>query len=171
MGWLAFGLMLLALGLYSKVYEWIGWGPDADGDENSESVVGRIVVRCILTILGVIITAVAVPDVDGFSHPGLVVGGAIALYVALSKKIYETGPFQMLFEKDKDSAYFFTGVKLVALIIAILGLGTGIGTGNPDWQVESCEECEACEVVQEKPAPVKALEVEAPPPPPADSSG
>lgn len=164
MGWLAFGLALLALGLHSKVWEIIGWKLNRDGDLEDGGNILRLVIRIVLTAFGIIIVSASLPGVSGLSHPGVFFLSLVCLYVGFSDKLYDQTVFRGLIDyytgaegrdKKADPLVFFTSMKIISMVLGVIFLAVGVGTGNPDWKVEPCPICDDCPVVEQVPAPVK----------------
>lgn len=144
------GLMLLVIGINPKFWELIGWAPK--DEESGESIGGRRFIRLILIAIGAIMVSFNFPGVpENLSYPGWFFFGVVAMYVWLGKRWTDVYPFSMEdFKDDDDVQVVLAWVRIIAMILAALGIGVGMQA--PDEPCSTTTTTTTVTVEQDAPA-------------------
>ena len=138
MGWLILGGLLLLVGLYNSL--WSMWGLTFEKEDPwNDRRLYVVIARALATAFGALLVSFNFPDImHGVSSPGWLIGGVL-LFVCCGFAWWWKQFDPLLYSKngeeyDTDYGFGFFFCRFIGMIVAIICISVGIGTGVPDWE-------------------------------------
>lgn len=138
--WMIFGILLAYLGMSNRFWSLFGITYKS-GDEWTDGRIGYTAGRIILAVAGGIIAAAEFPFyAEAVSNPGWTTMGVLLVGTCLTPYLWKQ---MMPTDPDDDWLGIMAFVRVVGMLLGILCLGIGIGTGAPSWLPVSQEAYDA----------------------------
>lgn len=144
------GIALLWIGLGTRFWELVGWAPEKDELQGRTTI--RSWTKLFASLVGLILFVYAFPGITpvGLSAPGWFAAGVVLLVPGLLDFPWKQEMFKSLMDYDVDYTFGYTVVRTVAVILAVLCIGIGVGDGDPTDNNQSSPQAPTEQVQQAK---------------------